>query len=384
MQYKKIILPFRIKSCVLALGAQSKAGFCFAGGGVAYLSDSAGELSDLGNFKKFKKSIKELQKKLKINPKIIACDLHPEYIATKYANERVNSEGLRVKAVQHHEAHVASCIADNNIKGKVIGIAFDGTGFGSDGNIWGGEFFAGGIKGLKRVAHLKYVPMPGGEASIKEPWRMAFSYLYSTYGKNRFAPPAMTGRKWPRSDILRQMIDKKINSPLTSSVGRLFDGISSLIGVCDFAKYEGEAAIRLEKIILAQGRRSFSSASLGTGKLQGKYKFKYVNERGMIIIDWGPVVKGVVKDLKLGVKNPEISIKFHKAVCEMIKEICIILRNKYRIKKVCMSGGVFQNNYLKNSIEPLLKKEGFEVFLHKNVTAHDGSISLGQAVLAGI
>jgi len=401
MKYTEITLPFSIKSSVLALGAQSKASFCFAKGRFAYLSDAEGDLEDLRNFKKFEKDVKKLQRKLKIDPKIIACDLHPEYITTKYANELVKGKapnhelrsgtghGLRVKSVQHHEAHVASCIADNNIKGRVIGIVFDGTGFGLDGNIWGGEFFIGGIKRLKRVAHLKYIPMPGGEASIREPWRMAFSYIYAIYGKERLASPgglgtssdiassvaspAMTGRKWPRIDILGQMIDKKINSPLTSSMGRLFDGISSLIGVCDFAEYEGEAAIRLEKIIKGEGYR-----------IKGGYKFKHTQEGEMIIIDWEPVIRDIVKDLKKGIKKPDISLKFHNAICHMIKDVCNILRKKYRIKKVCMSGGVFQNNYLKNSIRPLLEKEGFEVFLHKNVPAHDGSIPLGQAVLAGV
>jgi len=391
MKYTEIVLPFSIKSGVLALGAQSKAGFCFAKGRFAYLSDAQGDLGDSRNFKKFEKGVKKLQKKLKITPKIIACDLHPEYITTKYANELAKGKaqnhelrsgtghGLRVKGAQHHEAHVASCIADNNIKGKVIGIAFDGTGFGSDGNIWGGEFFTGAIKKLNRAAHLKYIPMPGGEASIREPWRMAFSYLYSIYGKEKFLRRlrhfTMTGKKWPHNDILGQMIDKKINSPLTSSVGRLFDGVSSLIGVCDFAGYEGEAAVKLEKAMLVSGSRL---------QVPGKYKFKYVNERGMIIIDWEPVIRDIIKDLKLGAGKPEISVKFHKAICCMIRDVCNRLRKKYRIKKVCMSGGVFQNNYLKNSIRPLLEEEGFEVFLHKNVPAHDGSISLGQAVLAGV
>ncbi len=376
MKYTEITLPFNIKSSVLALGAQSKAGFCFAKGRFAYLSDSQGDPGDLRSFKKFEKDVKKFQRKFKIDPKIIACDLHPEYITTKYANELAKGKGLMVKGVQHHEAHVAGCIADNNIKGRVIGIAFDGTGFGSDGNIWGGEFFVGGIKRLKRAAHLKYIPMPGGEASIREPWRMAFSYMYGIYGKKgllRHFVPRNDRQGTSRNDILGQMIDKKINSPLTSSVGRLFDGVSSLIGVCDFAGYEGEAAIRLEKIIKGERWRA-----------EGGYKFKYIQEGGMVIIDWEPVIRDIVKDLKLGTEKPEISIKFHNAICYMIRDICNILRKKYRIKKVCMSGGVFQNNYLKNSIRPILEKEGFEVFLHKNVPAHDGSIPLGQAVLAGV
>jgi len=430
MRYTEIILPFKIKSGILALGAQSKASFCFARGGIAYLSDSAGELSDFGNFKKFEKQIKLLQKKFKIRPDVIACDLHPEYVSTKYAlrmtdddrkESRAKPRGGRrpkgvpspsaslginsaegrttklvLKKIQHHEAHVASCITDNNIKSEVIGVAFDGTGFGLDGSIWGGEFFVGGIKGLKRAAYLKYIPMPGGEACVKEPWRMAFSYIYAVYGKKGLASlgelgtsldimssaassrpffgkggasPAMTDNK----DILFQMIDRKINSPLTSSMGRLFDGVSALIGICRFAGYEGEAAIGLEKIIA------------GTEYIaKRKYSFKYKNENEIIIIDWEPVIKGIVEDFKKGVDKPEISIKFHNAICDMIKETCNLLKKKYKIEQVCMSGGVFQNKYLSSRIKPMLEEEGFGVYLHRNVPTHDGGIALGQVVLAGV
>lgn len=395
MKYAKITLPYRIKSGVLAFGAQSKAAFCFAKGNAAYLSESSGDLSDLDNFKKFERDIKRLQKKIKIKPGIIACDLHPEYSSTKYAYDLAKGTPYhkgtgqvehRVKKIQHHEAHVASCIADNSVKGKVIGIAFDGTGFGRDGNIWGGEFFIGDTKGLKRVGHLKYIPMPGGETAIREPWRMAVSYLYAIYGSRQPKPRSFgkaslklynlpKGRGKGRvPEVLRQMIDKKINSPLTSSIGRLFDGVSSLIGVCDFAGYEGEAAIKLEKMILAQGSRL---------KVQGKYEFKYDNKDGVMIIDWGPVIKGIVKDLKQGVKKSGISRKFHSAICDMIKDVCIVLRKKCRINKVCLSGGVFQNKYLIMHVKPMLEKAGFDVYGHKNIPTHDGGIALGQAVLAG-
>jgi len=416
MAYTEIILSCRINSGVLALGAQSKSGFCFAKGKAAYLSELFGDLSDLGNFKKFEREVKKLQGKLKIKPKIIACDLHPEYITTKYANNWLKAQGsrlrqgfggqARLKGIQHHEAHVASCMVDNNIKGRVIGVAFDGAGFGSDGNIWGGEFFIGGLNGFKRVAHLKYVPMPGGEASIKEPWRMAFSYMYSIYGKERLASlgelgtssdiassvassrpffgkggasPAMTDN----NDILSQMIDKKINSPLTSSMGRLFDGVSSLIGVCDFAGFEGEAAVRLEKIIEGEGCIPHHELRSGTGHgVKGGYKFKYTQEGEMIIVNWEPVIRGVVKDLRRRVKKPEISLKFHNAICNMIKEVCVLLRKRYRINKVCLSGGVFQNKYISGRIGPVLAEDGFKAYRHDKVPAHDGGIALGQAILA--
>ncbi|MFA5389671.1 MAG: hypothetical protein WC312_07990 [Candidatus Omnitrophota bacterium] len=356
MEYIQIELPYKMRNNVLALGAQSKSAFCFAAGNAAYLSDFGGNLGELENFKKFEGQLKALRKELKIKLDTIACDLHPGYISTGYA-PRI-ADGLPVVKVQHHEAHIASCMAENKIKGKVIGVAFDGTGFGRDGNIWGGEFFIGGIKGFKRAAHLKYVPMPGGEAAIREPWRMAFSYLYAIGG----------GTRKTRNDIIRQMIDKKINTPLTSSMGRLFDGISSLIGICDIARYEGEAAIKLEKIMEGVGH----------------YKFNYDYKNEIIIIDWGPVIKSIVKDLKRGIKKPEISLKFHNGVCDMIKDVCGLLRKKYKIRKACISGGVFQNKYLSGRIKPILEEEGFDVYAHEKVPAHDGGIALGQAILAGV
>jgi hydrogenase maturation protein HypF len=388
MKYTKITLPYKIKSGVLAFGAQSKSAFCFAKGNIAYLSGSGGDLSDLGNFKKFENQIKLLQKKFNIKPDIIACDLHPEYISTKLAHDWAKGTPYhkgtgqverRVKKIQHHEAHVVSCIADNDIKGRVIGVAFDGAGFGPDGNIWGGEFFIGGAKGFKRAAHLKYIAMPGAEASIKEPWRMAFSYLYDIYGKDT-ASKILNRLDKKKMDILEQAVDKKINSPLTSSVGRLFDGISSIIGICDFAGYEGEAAIKLEKIIQGIGHPALQG--YGAGRAESGYSFKYKDENGIIIIDWGPTIRGVARDLKAGVKKPEISLKFHNAICDMIKDVCNILKKKYKIKKVCMSGGVFQNKYLSGRLKPMLVKEGFNVYGHKKVPTHDGGIALGQAILA--
>lgn len=378
MNHTEIILPYRIRRSVLALGAQSKSAICFAKDNSAWVLNSGGGLSDLRNFKKFEKQIKLLQKKFKIRPDVIACDLHPEYAATKYAYSLAKSIGCRVKGIQHHEAHVASCAADNNIKGKIIGVAFDGTGFGKDGNMWGGEFFVGSVRGFERAAHLKYIPMPGGEACIKEPWRMAFSYLYGMHRGDlklfRHFLQLRLGQAVSRSDMLGQMIDKKINSPLVSSMGRLFDGVSALIGICSFARYEGEAAIRLEEIMQGIERPI----------AKGKYSFKYKNENDVVLIDWEPVIGGVVKDLKNNVERPEISLKFHNAVCDMIKDTCKLLRKKYKINKACFSGGVFQNKYLSRNIKPTLEGEGFDIYMHKNIPTHDGGIALGQAVLAGV
>lgn len=370
---------------ILALGAQTKSSFCFVKQGRAYVSETDGDLSSMEHLKAFENRIKKIQKKLKIKLKVIACDLHPEYISSKLAKAFSRQlSAVSVKAVQHHEAHVASCIADSDIKGNVIGVAFDGTGFGLDENIWGGEFFVGALKGLKRAAHLKYIPMPGGEAPVREPWRMALSYLYNIYGADfkRLKIDFLKRLDREKAQLLVQIIDKRINSPLTSSMGRLFDAVSSLTGICDVAKYEAQAAVDMEKAVWAQGLSRFYSGQ-ATPNTQGKYNFKYKDNGEIIVIDWTPAIKGVIKDLQAKRGKAEISMKFHNAVCYMIKDACVLLRKKYKINKVCMTGGVFQNKYIAVHAKPLLEKEKFKVYLHKNLPAHDGNIALGQAVLAG-
>jgi hydrogenase maturation protein HypF len=249
----------------------------------------------------------------------------------------------------------------------VIGIVLDGTGLGPDGNIWGGEFFIGNIKSFKRAAHLKYIPMPGGELSVREPWRMALSYLYNI---NAAFP-----RRWDKGkiELIIQAIDKDINSPLTSSMGRLFDAVSSLAGICEIARYEAQPAIELEKAIIGDSPRRPD---------RDRYNFSYKDKDGVIEIDWRPLLRGVVNDLKARKDKREISLRFHNAICYMIKDICNLLRKKYGISRVCMSGGVFQNRYLTSNAPGILEKEGFGVYLHKNIPAHDGNIALGQAVIA--
>jgi hydrogenase maturation protein HypF len=372
MDCLKIQLPSKKKIEVLALGAQTKSSFCFVKKDIAYLSRPGGDLGEMDDLMIFENKIRQLKKALKARPRIIACDLHPEYTSTRLANEMMRKH-LTLTPVQHHEAHVASCIIDNGLKAQVIGIAFDGTGLGLDGNIWGGEFFVGTVRGLKREAHLRYIPMPGGASSIKEPWRMALSYLYSVYGAG-FKDLNIDFIKRldkKKRGLLIQIIDKGINSPLTSSMGRLFDAVSSIVGICDIASHEGQAAIALEK------------AMDGTLDLKVKgYKFSIAKDRGLFIVNPEPLIRAIVKDLRNKVPEGIISLKFHNCVCNMIKEVCVLLRKKYKIHKVCLSGGVFQNRYLKKGLRPFLEEEGFDVYLHTRIPTHDSNIALGQAILA--
>jgi hydrogenase maturation protein HypF len=376
MNYTKIKLPYTLKKCILALGAQSKSGFCLAKGDVAYLSESGGDLADLENFKKFKKDVRTFKKRFNIKPNIIACDMHPEYTAAKDIDEFLENKSQRIVKVQHHKAHIASCIVDNGIKGDVIGVAFDGTGFGEDENIWGGEFFVGNIHNLKRAAHVKYMPMPGGEACVREPWRMAFSYLYNIYGRKfkNFKIGFVSKLDKDKTDILLQMLDKNINSPLCSSMGRLFDTVSALSGICRIAAHEGEAAVKLEKEIKLVQSSEFRAQ---------RYRFNMDKDGDCYVVNADRVIKDIVKDIEKDVSKGVISLKFHEAICDMIKETCDVLRKKYKIKKVCFSGGVFQNRFLDRYVLIELEQAGFQVYMHKRIPCHDGGISVGQVMLAG-
>ncbi|MBU1006825.1 MAG: hypothetical protein KKH08_04450 [Candidatus Omnitrophica bacterium] len=373
MKYTAVRLRYKAKCVILALGADGKSGFCLVKGRSACVYNFDKSLADINNLKAFEK---ELKQALKAKPGVIACDIHPGYISTALAEEIASKHKIDIKHIQHHEAHIASCIAENDIKGDVIGVAFDGTGLGHDGNIWGGEFFMGSIRGFKRAAHLKYAVMPGGESSIREPWRMAFSFIYDIYGASIKNVNANFLKRHDKAEIilLKQIIDKKLNSPLSSGMGRLFDAVSSLIGIRDVAEYEAQAAIELEKAI---------EDSVSDPKAPGKYAFDYKRDNEVIVIDWAPVIKGIMKDLRAGKSKSVISLKFHSAVCNMIKDVCESLRKKCAINQVCLSGGVFQNKYISANATAILENRGFCVYSHKRIPVHDGNISLGQAVLAG-
>jgi hydrogenase maturation protein HypF len=336
-----------------------KGAFALAKGESAYLFDGFGDLSDLGNFTRYEKAVKVAGKKLNIIPQLIVCDLHPGYFSTQFCTGYLNDKnyGSRTRyKVQHHEAHIASAIIDNGINGDVMGVAFDGTGYGLDGNIWGGEFFTGNAKSFKRVAHLEYIPMPGGDMCVKEPWRMAVSHLYSAFGSSFLKlkidfVKEIDKRRWA---VLKDMIDKKINSPLTSSVGRFFDAAGSLILNRKNAFFEAELPIELERIAEAGVYSSYDSAN--------------------------PVkiIKGIVRDIGKKISAPIISAKFHNSIAGMI----LFAAKRSKMKRVVLSGGVFQNRYLKDRVVKLLNKNGFKAYIHSKIETNDSGIPLGQIAIA--
>jgi len=371
-----LILPFSSKRHVLACGGELKNTFCLARDDYFFLSHHIGDLENIETLRSFEEGIEHFKKLFFIEPRVIAYDLHPEYLSTKYALAQTGVS--RKIAVQHHYAHIVSCMADNSLSpllpnGKprtVIGVAFDGIGYGDDGTIWGGEFFVADYFGYRRVAHLKPVAMPGGETAIRQPWRMAASFLRAVYGDSFPDLGLEFTKRIDRAswEVIQKAIDLNVNCFQTSSMGRLFDGISALIGVRDEINYEGQAAIELEY--------------LADEKCTKAYSFKIRKKEEIYIIDWRPVFQQAVEDLAAGEIRETISARFHNAVARMIVNVCRRLRRDWGIDEVALSGGVFQNVTLLSGAVPLLRRNGFRVHLHHRVPANDGGISLGQAAFA--
>lgn len=353
---KAIILPFDLDVPALACGGDLKGSFALAKGRKAFLVEGFGDLSDPDNFDRYEASAKLHEKKLGIKPKIVICDLHPGYFSARFAEKLHKTHSLQLIKVQHHKAHIAAAMVDNGLTGKVIGVAFDGTGFGLDGNIWGGEFFVGDLKKMDRVSHLDYMPMPGGEIAVKEPWRMAASLLYKIYGNDflRLKIEFVKRLDKKRWAVLKQMIDKKINSPMTSSAGRLFDAVGSMILLKGKAFQEAELPIALEKMAM--------------DGVDDKYKTG---------------IRGVVKDLLLGEDKALIAAKFHNTVADMILQSALKLKKQFKVNRVVLSGGVFQNRFLVKKSTGLLKENGFSIYINSKISTTDSGLPIGQLVLAG-
>lgn len=354
---------FKFKKQILACGAELKNTFCLTRDNYAFLSHHIGDLENLETLKSFTDGIEHYKRLFNLAPEIIAYDLHPEYLSTKFALE-TDAEKI---GVQHHHAHIASCLADNNTEGEVIGVAMDGTGFGIDGKIWGGEFFVADFRAAERIAHLDYIPLPGGAKAIREPWRIAAVYLQKTFGDeflNLDLPfiQNLNLREWK---TLQSMIQSGTNSPETSSMGRLFDAVSALLGLRNSVNYEGQAAIELEMI-----------AAKNAGQ---NYEFE-IAESGIIKSE--TVIKKAVEDLLNGVSASRISARFHLAIADLITKIARQIRSERNLTRVALSGGVFQNIFLLERVCRKLEKEDFEVLTHSRVPTNDGGISLGQAAVA--
>ena len=366
-----IHLPFHSQE-VLACGAELKNTFCITRDEYAFISQHIGDLDNLETLDHFEKVLDHYKKLFRLNPQIIVCDQHPDYLSSRYAQElKTTNNDLNLIPVQHHHAHIVSCIIDNKVAPPVLGVAFDGTGYGEDGSIWGGEFLVVDYGKFQRLGHLEYIPMPGGENAIKKPFRMAISYLVNLLGEQTLNQRLafLETVEEVELELIKKQIEKGINAPLTSSCGRLFDGVSALLNIRNEVDYEGQAAIELEMI---------AGEEKDTGKI---YPFEISEEKGMKIVRLQELFAAILEDVNRGVTKTEISACFHHAVAQMVVRMCQTLARDTGINKVALSGGVFQNRLLLRLTSDYLEKTGLNVITHREVPTNDGGISLGQAVI---
>jgi len=353
---------------ILAVGGELKNTICVTGGKHAFLSQHVGDLENAESYEFFEEAVAHLTKILEIKPEIVAHDLHPDYFSTKWA---LQQEGVKLVGVQHHHAHVASCMAENQLEGRVIGMALDGTGYGTDGHIWGGEVLTCDYENFHRAAHLEYVAMPGGASAIREPWRMAVAYLHKHFGPNfmRLEIPFVQQLDGQKVELLLQMVRRGVNAPLTSSCGRLFDAEAALTGIRQQVNYEAQAAIELEMAI--EGTEATEP-----------YPFELVANEDTWIINTKPMFEALIADLLRQESVSRISSRFHLGLAKVLVRVAGLIRGQESLTRVCLSGGTLQNRYLFEHLGRGLVESGFEVFTHREVPCGDGGLSLGQAMIA--
>jgi hydrogenase maturation protein HypF len=358
-----ITLPFASPASVLACGAELKSTIALARGRRAFLSHHIGDLKNYAAYRSFCEAVEHVGRLFEIEPELVAHDLHPDYLSTAYALEVVEERGIDAVAVQHHHAHIASCLADNGLEGPVIGVAFDGAGYGADGTVWGGEFLVADLLGFERLGWLAPVPQPGGDAATDEPWRMAASYL-DVLGETDSAPMSTRARAQVEWDDVVAMARAGVNSPLTSSAGRLFDAVAALIGVRSVVNYEGQAAIELEAAVEPDEAGAYPVAIVGP-TLVG-----------------ADLVAAALADHRAGVARGRIAARFHRGLAAAVAAMCRQLGDESQLDTIALSGGVFANVVLLREVTRRLRAEGFAVLRHRQVPCNDGGISLGQAAVA--
>ena len=362
-----IALPVAASQPILACGGELKNTVALVRGGEAFLSQHLGDLTSEYAFRGYLTAIEHLEHLLAVTPGAVAHDLHPAYRATLYAK---SLEGVQRVVVQHHHAHIAACLADNGVDERVVGVAWDGTGYGLDGNVWGGEFLVADLNDFTRVGHLEHVPLPGGDAAVREPWRMAAAFLRAAYGEAVGALDLNFVRRLDRSAwrVLDRAIESGLNAPMTSSAGRLFDGVASLLGLRDRVTFEGQAAMELEALAERDSDRIYRADVINTG--------------GTMVVRTSDVIRGVVDDLLAAVPASRIAARFHATLVDIIVRVCAEARQQASISTVALSGGVFQNAWLLTATVDALEARGFTVYTHRRVPTNDGGLALGQAAVA--
>ncbi|MGD8293172.1 MAG: carbamoyltransferase HypF, partial [Desulfobacterales bacterium] len=351
---------------ILACGAELKNTICLTKQNKAFLSQHIGDLENLTTYEFLKMTAAHLKRILDIDPDIIAFDMHPDYLSTRFAQEQQAVDKIQI---QHHHAHIVSCMAEHKLEGPVIGLSFDGTGYGLDGTIWGGEILITEEHDFERAGHLAYVAMPGGAAAIKGPWRMAISYLQDAYGQNFYnlGLPVFEEIEMNHLTIVSEMITKGINAPMTSSLGRLFDGVAAICGIRNQVNFEGQAAMELEM--------------MAADTAESVYDYEWLSNNTYEILP-APIILGIVNDIQNGKPIAEISAKFHRTLISLFVDLCMVIRKERDLNRVVLSGGVFQNSIFLTGMIKALEARNFSVFSHERVPTNDGGIALGQAVVA--
>jgi hydrogenase maturation protein HypF len=369
-------LPFECPVPILAVGGQQKGTFALGRGRYAFLSHHLGDLDHYEAYRAFVRDIELYQQLFNVRPEVLAHDLHPDYASTQYAVDRTTREGLRLVGVQHHHAHLASCMAEHGLSGPTLGVSFDGTGFGTDGAIWGGEFLLGDYNGFRRAGHLRYVGLPGGDRAVREPWRMAVAHLRDA-GVSPGSVPSLAEVPSSTLRLLEQMLERGLHAPPTSSAGRLFDAVAAIAGVRLRASYEGQAAVELEWLatdLPAEGCYPFEFEEVQQGQPPEK----------TLLVDTRRLIRAVAEDAARGVAAARIARRFHSTLAEMIAAVCGRLRQASGVDAVALSGGVFLNALLTREVQARLGADGLRAYRHRHVPPSDGGLSLGQlAVAAG-
>jgi len=356
---------------VLGCGADLKNTFTLTKGSFAIPSQHIGDMENFETLMFFEETLANLKKVYRVEPATVVHDLHPGYLSTRWAITEGAKRKIPLFPIQHHYAHIGSVMAEHGLTEKVIGVAFDGTGYGADGNLWGGEFLIAGIEGFERAGQFKYIPLPGGEAAIREPWRTAVSYVADAYGAQaagRLAAIGFTARQGQSSvEQVLKIAGSKDLSPLSSGAGRLFDAVSAMLGVCDRNTFEGEAAIALE--------------ALTVEGIEGEYPVVLTKENGYTVLDFCNTIKALIDDLLKNDPKPVIATRFHNTIASGIRSAVQGIHERTGIRDVALSGGTFQNSYLLDRAIALLTADGMSVHTNAQMPPNDACISLGQAYL---
>ena len=360
---RPVQLPF-VSGSILAMGAELKNTVCLTRGNQAFLSQHIGDLQNEETYRIFQQTISHLAEIMEIKPQLVVCDQHPDYLSTRFAE----GAGLPLVRVQHHHAHLAACMAEHGLDGEVIGVIFDGTGLGDDGTVWGGEFLAGGYRTVRRMGHLRQVRLPGGDRAAREPWRMALAWLYDRLGEQVWSLPVLPQLAESEQQLLGAMLQRGINSPLTSSMGRLFDAAALLTGAATRNSFDGQAGMALEALAETAGR----AADLPEMTL-------HRSDNGALQLDATDLLLGLLGG---GGTPAERALGFHLALATAVGEVAGRIRELTGLRRVVLSGGVFQNRLLTEMVYTSLAGCGFEVYSHRLVPPNDGGIALGQAAVA--